>query len=65
MEAQENMFIWVTADSPSQMVKDMLLDLLNTIYDEHRAWCQQFSQSCPPSLSPQIIDNPVHPLQFQ
>lgn len=61
-ELQEPMALWLVADSQQEgrAVVEMALDLLSSVYEEHKQWCLARGHT-PPVVEPTVIENPATP----
>lgn len=57
---EEPMFLWLTSDNVAsgQSALEMTQDLLNSVYDGHKQWCEQNSIMHPEFLKPKVFENP-------
>jgi len=62
-EAQEPMFLWISSESSKggKMALEMVQDLLNTVYEEHKGWCSQHGQTHPNWVKATVIENNKDP----
>eukprot|EP00933_Yihiella_yeosuensis_P022422 TRINITY_DN1765_c1_g2_i1.p1 TRINITY_DN1765_c1_g2~~TRINITY_DN1765_c1_g2_i1.p1 ORF type:complete len:398 (-),score=88.58 TRINITY_DN1765_c1_g2_i1:135-1328(-) len=59
-ELNEPLFLWMKSDDPAngKAALEMTQDLLHSIYDGHKQWCEQNNLVHPEYIKPKIFENP-------
>lgn len=59
-ESAEGLYVFLTSESAEHgnTAKDMVLDLLKSVYDDHKTWCQQNNLNHPDWVQAKVVVNP-------